>query len=136
MSTMGCEKEENPYKQRLLVVANRLPVSAVRMGDDNWKLNISAGGLVSSLLGEYQNRWLIEIEIEIEIEICEFTLSVCTGLKGFEVKWIGWAGVSVTDEVGQKSLTKSLAKEVLFIISLNLIVHFVKICFISLSNSC
>ncbi|KNA06421.1 hypothetical protein SOVF_181250 isoform B [Spinacia oleracea] len=80
---MGCEKEENPYKQRLLVVANRLPVSAVRMGDDNWKLNISAGGLVSSLLG----------------------------LKGFEVKWIGWAGVSVTDEVGQKSLTKSLAKE-------------------------
>lgn len=38
-------------KQRLLVVANRLPVSANRRGEDQWSLEISAGGLVSALLG-------------------------------------------------------------------------------------
>ena len=36
--------------QRLLVVANRLPVSAVREGQ-GWDLKLSAGGLVSALLG-------------------------------------------------------------------------------------
>lgn len=41
-----------PIKQRLLVVANRLPVSAVRKGEDSWSLEISAGGLVSALLGQ------------------------------------------------------------------------------------
>ncbi|ONK61833.1 uncharacterized protein A4U43_C08F34060, partial [Asparagus officinalis] len=41
-----------PMKQRLLVVANRLPVSAVRRGEESWSLDISAGGLVSALLGE------------------------------------------------------------------------------------
>lgn len=39
-------------KQRLLVVANRLPVSANRRGEDQWSLEISAGGLVSALLGK------------------------------------------------------------------------------------
>jgi trehalose 6-phosphate synthase/phosphatase len=38
-------------KQRLLVVANRLPVSANRRGEDQWSLKISDGGLVSALLG-------------------------------------------------------------------------------------
>ena len=36
--------------QRLLVVANRLPVSAIREGQE-WDLKLSAGGLVSALLG-------------------------------------------------------------------------------------
>jgi trehalose 6-phosphate synthase/phosphatase len=49
----GCEKlDGNPDRQRLLVVANRLPVSAVRRGEDSWSLEISAGGLVSALLGK------------------------------------------------------------------------------------
>lgn len=39
-------------RQRLLVVANRLPVSAVRRGEETWSLEISAGGLVSALLGK------------------------------------------------------------------------------------
>lgn len=43
------------FKQRLLVVANRLPVSAVRRAEDSWSLEISAGGLVSALLGWWQN---------------------------------------------------------------------------------
>lgn len=43
-------KEVRP-KQRLLVVANRLPVSAVRKGEESWHLEVSVGGLVSALLG-------------------------------------------------------------------------------------
>ncbi|KAK9093505.1 hypothetical protein Syun_028416 [Stephania yunnanensis] len=74
------EGRARAYRQRLLVVANRLPVSAVRKAEDCWQLEISAGGLVSALLG----------------------------VKEFEAKWIGWAGVNVPDEIGQRSLTKAL----------------------------
>lgn len=50
----GCERQDGkPFRQRLLVVANRLPVSAVRRGENSWSLEISAGGLVSALLGRY-----------------------------------------------------------------------------------
>ncbi|XP_077213364.1 alpha,alpha-trehalose-phosphate synthase [UDP-forming] 1-like [Tasmannia lanceolata] len=73
--------ESRPSKQRLLVVANRLPVSAIRRGEDSWSLELSVGGLVSALLG----------------------------VKEFEAKWIGWAGVNVPDEIGQKALTEALA---------------------------
>ncbi|KAI5384829.1 Trehalose-6-P synthase/phosphatase complex synthase subunit, variant 4 [Lathyrus oleraceus] len=70
--------DDRPRKQRLLVVANRLPVSAVREGVDSYHLEISVGGLVS--------------------------------VKEFDTRWIGWAGVNVPDEVGQKALTKALAE--------------------------
>ncbi|CAB4276332.1 unnamed protein product [Prunus armeniaca] len=80
----GCEwKEGRTPKQRLLVVANRLPVSAVRKGEDSWQLEMSVGGLVSALLG----------------------------VKEFDARWIGWAGVNVPDSVGQKALTKALAEK-------------------------
>lgn len=46
-----CERPRRP-KQRLLVVANSLPVSAIRKGQDSWKLEISVDGLVNPLLGE------------------------------------------------------------------------------------
>ncbi|WZZ34042.1 hypothetical protein YC2023_017443 [Brassica napus] len=92
-----CERQEvRPYnRQRLLVVANRLPVSAVRRGEDSWSLEISAGGLVSALLG----------------------------VKEFEARWIGWAGVNVPDEVGQKALTKALAEKVHSISFLNVVAN-------------
>ncbi|KAG4999978.1 hypothetical protein JHK87_021050 [Glycine soja] len=61
-------------KQRLLVVANRLPVSAVREGVESYRLDISVGGLE------------------------------------FDTRWIGWAGVNVPDDVGQRALTKALAE--------------------------
>eukprot|EP00257_Ricinus_communis_P006677 XP_002522296.2 alpha,alpha-trehalose-phosphate synthase [UDP-forming] 1 isoform X2 [Ricinus communis] len=79
----GCEWPDGHPKQRLLVVANRLPVSAVRRGEDSWQLEISVGGLVSALLG----------------------------VKEFDARWIGWAGVNVHDEIGQKALTKALAEK-------------------------
>ncbi|XP_048440204.1 probable aldehyde dehydrogenase [Pyrus x bretschneideri] len=74
-------QDRRPSRQRLLVVANRLPVSAIRRGEDSWSLEMSAGGLVSALLG----------------------------VKEFEARWIGWAEVNVPDEIGQKALTRALA---------------------------
>ncbi|KAL6975574.1 threalose-6-phosphate phosphatase [Sarracenia purpurea var. burkii] len=80
----GWERPDGrPIRQRLLVVANRLPVSAIRRGEEVWQLEISAGGLVSALLG----------------------------VKEFEARWIGWAGVNVPDEAGQRALTKALAEK-------------------------
>ncbi|KAI6690270.1 hypothetical protein NL676_027098 [Syzygium grande] len=82
--TEGCERQDGrPFRQRLLVVANRLPVSAVRRGEDSWSLEMSGGGLVTALLG----------------------------VKGFEARWIGWAGVNVPDEIGQRALTDALAQK-------------------------
>jgi len=34
-------------------------------------------------------------------------------VKALEARWIGWAGVNVPDEIGQKALTKALAEKVL-----------------------
>ncbi|XP_016672101.2 alpha,alpha-trehalose-phosphate synthase [UDP-forming] 1 isoform X1 [Gossypium hirsutum] len=76
----GARQDFQASKQRLLVVANRLPVSAVKHGD-SWQLEMSAGGLVSALLGVTE----------------------------FDTRWIGWAGINVPDESGQKTLTEALA---------------------------
>ncbi|KAL7590846.1 hypothetical protein Lser_V15G32456 [Lactuca serriola] len=76
-------QDRSPFKQRLLVVANRLPVSAVRKGDASWHLEVTVGGLVSALLG----------------------------ITDFEAKWIGWPGVTLRDEIGRKSLTEALAEK-------------------------
>ncbi|GLJ53773.1 hypothetical protein SUGI_1147650 [Cryptomeria japonica] len=70
-------------KHRLLVVANRLPVSATRTGTHSWSLELNAGGLVSALLG----------------------------VKQIETRWIGWAGVNVPDQPGQIALAKALAEK-------------------------
>ncbi|KAG4971698.1 hypothetical protein JHK84_037773 [Glycine max] len=83
----GAREDGRPFRQRLLVVANRLPVSAIRKGEDLWSLEISAGGLNNT------------------------TSSLNKGVKEFEVRWIGWAGVNVPDEIGQKALTKALAEK-------------------------
>lgn len=37
------------------------------------------------------------------------------GIDEFEVRWIGWVGVNVPDETGQKSLTRALAEKVYII---------------------
>lgn len=51
------ENIENHSKQKLLVVANRLPITASRIGEDSWSLEVSAGGLVSALLGKEINNF-------------------------------------------------------------------------------
>lgn len=56
-ASAACDGWEKPdgglFTQRLLVVANRLPVSAVRRGEESWSLEVSGGGLVSALLGNF-----------------------------------------------------------------------------------
>ncbi|KAJ0017998.1 hypothetical protein Pint_11840 [Pistacia integerrima] len=56
VSDGGERADGRPLKQRLLVVANRLPVSAGRRGEDSWSLEISARGLISALLGAKELR--------------------------------------------------------------------------------
>lgn len=34
------------------------------------------------------------------------------GVKEFDARWIGWAGVNVPDEIGQNALTEALAEKV------------------------
>lgn len=51
LNSMQDGNDGSPTKQRLLVVANRLPVSAVRMENNTWHLEVSVGGLVTALLG-------------------------------------------------------------------------------------
>lgn len=34
------------------------------------------------------------------------------GVKEFEARWIGWAGVNVPDEVGKQALASALAEKV------------------------
>lgn len=46
-------------------------------------------------------------------ELSNTTSSLNKGVKEFEARWIGWAGVNVPDEIGQKALTKALAEKVL-----------------------
>ncbi|CAK0785345.1 Trehalose-6-P synthase/phosphatase complex synthase subunit [Coccomyxa viridis] len=74
---------ENASQQRLIVVANRLPVSAVRERDGSWSLQVSAGGLVSALMG----------------------------VSNFKTCWIGWPGVYVPEGPERDALTAALAKE-------------------------
>ncbi|KAL1813016.1 hypothetical protein ACET3Z_023081 [Daucus carota] len=76
-------KEGMAPRPRLLVVANRLPFSAVGISNNSWSLEISSGGPVTSLLG----------------------------LKEFEAVYFGWAGMHVTDEAGQKELTEALIEK-------------------------
>ncbi|GER26639.1 trehalose-6-phosphate synthase [Striga asiatica] len=105
----GWDKPEGrPIKQRLLVVANRLPVSAVRRGEDSWSLEISAGGLVSALLVYtlfFSSTCKVLFVLPNAIE-CRHI-----GVKEFEARWIGWAGVNVPDEIGQRALTRALAEK-------------------------
>ncbi|KAI3701236.1 hypothetical protein L2E82_45885 [Cichorium intybus] len=39
------------------------------------------------------------------------TRSQFLGVKDVEVEWIGWVGVNMLDELGQRSLTKALAEK-------------------------
>lgn len=34
-------------------------------------------------------------------------------MKEFDARWIGWAGVNVPDDIGQRALTNALAEKVL-----------------------
>ncbi|XP_050367418.1 alpha,alpha-trehalose-phosphate synthase [UDP-forming] 1-like [Argentina anserina] len=78
-----CEGQEGqPSKQRLLIVANRLPVSAVRKGEHSWQLEMISGWLTALL-----------------------------GLKEFDARLIGWAGVNVPDGIEKKALTEALAEK-------------------------
>ncbi|KAM3400321.1 hypothetical protein ACQJBY_005296 [Aegilops geniculata] len=67
---------------RVLIVANRLPVTAKRDPVKKWVFPSSSGGLVSAL----------------------------QGLKDVQMMWVGWPGVSVPNETDQTVITEELFK--------------------------
>eukprot|EP00192_Tetraselmis_astigmatica_P000069 CAMPEP_0117651800 /NCGR_PEP_ID=MMETSP0804-20121206/2286_1 /TAXON_ID=1074897 /ORGANISM="Tetraselmis astigmatica, Strain CCMP880" /LENGTH=1177 /DNA_ID=CAMNT_0005457803 /DNA_START=269 /DNA_END=3802 /DNA_ORIENTATION=- len=69
--------------QRLILIANRLPVTAEQKPDGTWKLEISAGGLVSALLG----------------------------VASFRTTWIGWPGIYVPEGPDRDQLAEALMAE-------------------------
>ena len=70
-------------RQRLIIAANRLPISAQRKPDGKWGLNQSAGGLVSALSGVGNN---------------------------YEMLWVGWPGVFVEEGPDRDALTQLLLR--------------------------
>ena len=70
-------------RQRLIIAANRLPISAIRKPDGKWGLNQSAGGLVSALSGVGNN---------------------------YEMLWVGWPGVFVEEGPERDALTQLLLR--------------------------
>ena len=77
------EGEPTRTKQRLIIAANRLPISAQRKPDGKWGLNQSAGGLVSALSGVGNN---------------------------YEMLWVGWPGVFVEEGPDRDALTQLLLR--------------------------
>tara|TARA_B100000475_G_C15026867_1_gene326303 strand:+ start:989 stop:1702 length:714 start_codon:yes stop_codon:yes gene_type:complete len=77
------EGEPARNKQRLIIAANRLPISAQRRADGKWGLNQSAGGLVSALSGVGNN---------------------------YEMLWVGWPGVFVEEGPDRDALTQLLLR--------------------------
>lgn len=74
---------EARVRQRLIIAANRLPISAQRKSDGKWVLNQSAGGLVSALSGVGNN---------------------------YEMLWVGWPGVFVEEGPDRHALTQLLLR--------------------------
>jgi trehalose 6-phosphate synthase/phosphatase len=75
--------DHSRVKQRLIIAANRLPISAQRKQDGKWALNQSAGGLVSALSGVGNN---------------------------YEMLWVGWPGVFVEEGPDRDALTQLLLR--------------------------
>lgn len=74
---------DSSLSQRLIVVANRLPVSAYKDREGRWRLQVSAGGLVSALMG----------------------------VGNIETRWIGWPGVYIEEGAERDELTEALEGE-------------------------
>ncbi|KAL8087902.1 hypothetical protein AgCh_037880 [Apium graveolens] len=102
-------QEGMALKPRLLVVSNRLPYSAVRI-EDSWSLDISAGGPVTALLGKFYTDASLFIFIYLAVPVRRI-FSVYNRLKEFEVSYVGWAGIHVSDEAERKSLTEVLTEK-------------------------
>lgn len=71
-------------RYRLMIVANRLPVSATRAADGVWSLRDSVSGLVAGLRGAEKN---------------------------YDVTWIGWPGVHVETDSDKVALTEALVSQ-------------------------
>jgi len=72
-----------PERDRLILIANRLPVTAVKDSDRTWKLEKSSGGLASAMLG----------------------------LDNFDITWVGWPGIFVPPGRSRQELSRALKQQ-------------------------
>lgn len=79
----GVDYSEYAATDRLMVVANRLPVTCSKDSSGKWKLQVSAGGLVSALMG----------------------------VSNYTTIWIGWPGIYVRPGKDREALTQILNQE-------------------------
>lgn len=79
---------------RLIVVANRLPVTPVKNANGEWELKRSSGGLVSAFLGEPAPRSGSGI-VGGRRACAELSGPSVVGVRDFSITWVGWVGVEV-----------------------------------------
>lgn len=79
--TAGTGSSTRGSRYRLIIVANRLPVSATRGPDGSWSLRDSVSGLVAGLRGAEKN---------------------------YDVTWVGWPGMHVTSDADKSTLGEAL----------------------------
>jgi hypothetical protein len=81
-SSKSIKRYETPlgHAKRLIIVANRLPISLHKNSDGEWGFKISAGGLVSAL----------------------------TSIKDLPMLWIGWPGAVVEDQKEREEIDAKL----------------------------
>ena len=77
---------------RLIVVANRLPVTPVKNANGEWELKRSSGGLVSAFLGEPAPRSGSGI-VGGRRACAELSGPSVLGVRDFSITWVGWVGV-------------------------------------------
>jgi len=72
-------------KSRLIVVANRLPFSSMKVNTKtgSWECKISSGGLVSAFMG----------------------------VRGMDMTWVGWPGEEIEEIEEQDALTRHLKSQ-------------------------
>ena len=91
-SVIGAEGQDNVAQAvatqasnaRLIIAANRLPVSVKKGEDGKWGLTVSSGGLVSALLGVGKNYGML---------------------------WVGWPGVFIDEGPDRDALTETLLEK-------------------------
>lgn len=80
---VAANRVESPTSFRLLVVANRLPMSLTKDEFGQWSATMSSGGLVSALMG----------------------------VKNMEMKWIGWPGATIDNDADRQAIVTLLAEK-------------------------
>eukprot|EP00887_Chlorella_sp_A99_P006844 scaffold2.g6844.t1 len=91
-------------RQRLIVVANRLPVSAYKDRAGKWQLQARGGAQRACVAGGGKGGWGLGVS-------AGGLVSALMGVGNFQTKWIGWPGVYIEAGPERDELTAALHRE-------------------------